>query len=71
MNGSWKREEGCLVCRWSGVRERPVYNPPWMQETDYVKPRGTIPAFLDFTRLSSFGGRRWYDPNRGYGDDAA
>jgi hypothetical protein len=71
MNVSWKSEEGHLVCQWSGAVEPAPYHPPWMQEAGQVEPTGAVPAFLDFTRLSPFGGRRWYDPNRGCGSHAA
>jgi len=71
MKVSWKCEEGHLVCRWSQLGEDVRYNPPWMQEASNLKQRGTIvPSFLDFTRLSPFGGRTWYDPNRDYGSVA-
>ena len=71
MNASWKCEKDHLVCGWSGVGERVPYNPPWMQTVANDSPRGSAPKFMDFTRLSPFGGRRWYDPNRGYESQAA
>lgn len=64
MKLTWKREDDHLLCRWSEAGEDEPYNPPWMQETGNVNPRTAVPKFLDFTRLSPFGGRRWYDPNR-------
>jgi hypothetical protein len=67
MRMSWQPERERLVCRWSGVGERVRYNPHWMQEAPALH-KVAAPSFLDFTRLCPFGGRRWFDPNRGYGD---
>jgi len=71
MNSSWDRVAGDQVagqlrCHWSEVGERTVYNPPWMQQAADFNPKPTMPACLDFKRLSPFGGRRWFDPTRGY-----
>jgi hypothetical protein len=65
MRMSWKPEAEHLVCRWSGAKEPGRYYAQWMQQSPGPQP--TRPSFLDFTRLSPFGGRRWFDPNRGYG----
>ena len=67
MKVAWRYEKDHLVCLWSGVGERAPYSPPWMLAAGDVNPTAPAPAYLDFTRLSPFGGRRWYDPNRGYG----
>ena len=67
MKVAWRCQKGRLVCQWSEVGARVPYSPPWMQAAGNVNPSAPAPAFLDFTRLSPFGGRRWYDPNRGYG----
>ena len=67
MNAAWRCEKDHLVCGWSGVGERAPYSPPWMQAAGSVNPRASAPEFLDFTRLSPFGGGIWQDPNRGYG----
>ena len=64
MKAAWRCEKDHVVCRWSGVGKPAPYNPPWMHAAGIVDPRASAPAFLDFTRLSPFGG---YDPNRGYG----
>ena len=63
----WRREDGLLVCEWSDVGQHQPYDSPWMDEARNIDPKGVIPESLDWTRLSPFGGRRWYDPNRGYG----
>jgi hypothetical protein len=68
MRMSWQPEADHLVCRWSGVGERVPYNPRWMQDAPSVDRGKITPAFLDFTRLSPFGGRSWFDPNRGCGN---
>jgi hypothetical protein len=69
MQMSWQTETDRLVCRWSDVGKHVQYNPRWMQDASRVHPRSVAPAFLNFTRLSPFGGRRWFDPNRGYGSE--
>jgi hypothetical protein len=66
MKVAWSCEKGHLECQWSGAGERALDSPPWMAAAGNVNPTTPAPAFLDFTRLSPFGGRRWYDP-RGYG----
>ena len=71
MNVSWKSEEGHLVCQWSELGERAPYHPPWMQEAGQVKPTAAVPEFLDFTRLSPFGGGMWHDLDRRYKRHAA
>lgn len=68
MTIAWRFEQGHLVCRWSGVGERTPYSPPWMLATENVNPKAPAGACLDFNRLSPFGGRKWFDPNRGYGN---
>ena len=70
MRMSWQPEAERLVCRWFGVGERVPYNPDWMQVAPTVHRGKVTPLFLDFTRLSPFGGRRWFDPHRGYGSQA-
>jgi hypothetical protein len=63
MEMSWQRETGRLICQWSEVGERVPYNPPWMQDASRdVHRKNVSPSFLDFTKLSPFGGREWYDP---------
>jgi hypothetical protein len=60
MSSSWKCEAGHLTCRWPEVGERATYNPPWMQQTaSNVTPKLALPLFLDFARLSPFGGQMW------------
>jgi len=66
MRMSWRPEADRLVCRWSGAKETARYNPHWMQQVP-APHKNVTPAFLDFTRLSPFAGRTWFDPNRGYG----
>lgn len=62
MNLSWRSEKGHLICRWSGAGEHAPYSPEWMQVTANVNPMIPAPTFLDFTRVSPFGGLRSYDP---------
>ena len=53
-------------CKWSELPRRDPYNPVWMQErTTGAKP--AAPCFLDFRRFSGLGGRRWFEPDPGYG----
>jgi hypothetical protein len=59
MKQLWKCDGDRLVCRWSGVGEHKPYAPAWMQETGNVKAEIAAPAFMDFTRLSPFGGLGW------------
>jgi hypothetical protein len=60
MKASWQTGTGRLVCRWSGVKERIPYNAPWMNASKDVHRKNISPAFLDFTKLSPFGGSEWY-----------
>jgi len=59
MNLSWQCEDSHLICRWSGIGERTPYDAPWMHDVGNVEPKPPLPTFLDFTRVSPFGGRRW------------
>ncbi len=68
MTTTWKDEKGHLVCRWSGAGERAPYSPLWMLATGNVNPKPPASSCLDFRRLSPFGGRKWFDPSRGYGN---
>jgi hypothetical protein len=58
INLSWQSEDSHLICRWSGVGERAPYDAPWMHDVGN-EPKPALPTFLDFTRVSPFGGRRW------------
>lgn len=70
MKMSWQTETDRLECRWSEAGERIEYKPRWMREAAGVQGGSVAPSFLDFRRLSPFGGRRWFDPKRGYGSQA-
>jgi len=63
MSMSWRTETGHMVCRWSEVGKGLEYNPRWIQDAP-----GTVsapaPRLNSFTRLSPFGGGRWYLPRR-------
>ena len=68
MKISWRVESDRLVCRWSEEGERVEYSPGWMQDaSSNVSRKKVVPSFLHFTRFSALGGRRWYDPDPGYG----
>jgi hypothetical protein len=43
------------------------YNPGWMQEGTTTDAEPVAPCFLDFRRFSGLGGRRWFEPDPGYG----
>ena len=61
---SWQAGTERLVCRWSEVGKRVPYNPPWMQDAPKDIDTKNLSAPMDFTKLSPFGGRDWYVPNR-------
>src|SRR5262249_29367248 len=62
---SWQTETDHLVCRWSEAGRRVQYHPRWLEDAAINLPREQVtPAFLDFTRLNPFGGRRWFAPDR-------
>jgi hypothetical protein len=66
MNTTWHSEKDLLVCRWSELPQRVPYNPDWMPEST-TSPKPPVPCFLDFRRFSGLGGRRWFEPDPGYG----
>ena len=68
MKVTWGSDKGHLACQWSGITERAPYRPPWMLAPGNVYPKAPARACLDFQRLSPFGGRKWFDPNRGFGN---
>lgn len=68
---SWKSEQGHLVCQWSELAERAPYHPALDAGSRQVKPTAAVPEFLDFTRLSPFGGGIWHDLERRYKRHAA
>jgi len=62
---SWQTQTDYVVCRWSEVVERIQYNPRWVQDASRDIDRKSVSTpVLDFTRLSPFGGREWYGPDR-------
>ena len=67
MNATWLTETGRLTCRWSDLPPRVPYNPGWMQEGTTAGSEAALPCFLDFRRFSGLGGRRWLEPDPGYG----
>jgi hypothetical protein len=72
MNTTWHTEDDRLACRWSELPQRVPYNPGWMQEGTTIGAEPPAPYFLDFSRFSGLGGRRWFEwrsfePNPGDG----
>jgi len=62
---SWQTETEGLVCRWSEVGERVQDNSHWIQDASRnVHRKNVSPSACDFTRLSPFGGGKWYAPDR-------
>jgi hypothetical protein len=61
---SWESETGRLKCRWSEAGKRADYNLRWLQDAaNSVGGKNASPLFLDFRRLSPFGGgRSWWVP---------
>jgi hypothetical protein len=65
MKMSWQTETDRILCRWSEVGERVQYNPRWVQDASRDVDMKNVPTSIpDFTRLSPFGGREWYTPDR-------
>ena len=61
----WQTEADRLVSRWSEVRDRAQYNPCWNQDTSRNGDGKNVSRpVLVFTRLSPFGARGWYAPDR-------
>ena len=54
MQSSWESETGHLMCRWSEIGMRDIYNPQWMQEALAV-PSGYLTPVPEFTSHSPFG----------------
>ena len=67
MDINWHTESGRLACRWSELQQRVPYNPGWMREGISTGAERSVPCFLDFRRFSGLGGRRWFEPDPGYG----
>lgn len=67
MNTNWHTESGRLACRWSELPQRVPYNPGWMREGTSTGAQPAAACFLDFRRFSGLGGRRWFEPDPGYG----
>jgi hypothetical protein len=67
MNTTWHTENGRLACRWSELPQCVPYNPGWTQEGKTTVAVPATPSFLDFRRFSGLGGRRWFEPDPGYG----
>ena len=68
MNANWRTETGRLTRKWSELPQRVPYNASWMQEgTTSSAEAAPPPCFLDFRRFSALGGRRWLEPDPGYG----
>jgi len=65
MEMSWQTETDRVVCRWSEVGERIQYNPVWIQDaSSNVHRKNISTSVLDLAKLSPFGGREWYAPDR-------
>ena len=62
MQSWWESETGHLMCRWSEIGMRDIYNPQWMQEALAV-PSGYLTPVPEFTSHSPFGGVAWFQPN--------
>ena len=67
MNATWLTETGRLTRRWSELPQCVPYNASWMQEGTTAGADVAPPCFLDFRRFSALGGRRWLEPDPGYG----
>ncbi len=65
MKMSWQNQESRIECRWSAAVERLPYHPQWIQDTAASVPgREVQPLAPLFSRMSPFGGARWYTPAR-------
>ena len=67
MNTTWHTETGRLACRLAELPQHVPYDLPWMQERTATGAVPAPPCFLDFGRFSALGGRRWLEPDPGYG----
>jgi hypothetical protein len=67
MNATWQTETGHLACRWSDLLQHVPHNPGWLQDGIPTGAEPAAPCYLDFRRFSGSGGRRWLEPDPGYG----
>jgi hypothetical protein len=60
MKMSWQTESDRPICRWSEVGNSVQYNPSWAQDALGAAYSSFLPSGSDFTRVSPFGGKKWY-----------
>jgi hypothetical protein len=64
VRSAWRTDVGRLTCRWEATELQSPYCPPWMGDASTAFHEEVVSPLilaLDFTRLSSFAGKGWFE----------
>lgn len=71
LGTSWQTEGSGLICRWYDEEAHLPYRPFWMRDASVTSRSNegisTVVRELDFTRLSPFAGKGWFERVMGSG----